>query len=77
MGFFRLKYWSGLPCPSLRDLPDPGIEPRILMSLLHWPAGSLPLVPHGKPLGHGFDFKSGEAPETIQAEKCQHLIYAK
>ena len=28
MGFSRQEYWSGLPCPSPRDLPDPGIEPR-------------------------------------------------
>ena len=28
MGFSRQEYWSGLPFPSLRDLPDPGIEPR-------------------------------------------------
>ena len=28
MGFFRQEYWSGLPFPSLGDLPDPGIEPR-------------------------------------------------
>ena len=27
MGFSRQEYWSGLPCPSPRDLPDPGIEP--------------------------------------------------
>ena len=27
MGFPRQEYWSGLPFPSLRDLPDPGIEP--------------------------------------------------
>ena len=27
MGFFRQEYWGGLPFPSLRDLPDPGIEP--------------------------------------------------
>ena len=26
-GFSRQEYWSGLPFPSLRDLPDPGIEP--------------------------------------------------
>ena len=26
MGFPRQEYWSGLPCPSLGDLPDPGIE---------------------------------------------------
>ena len=28
MGFFRQEYWSGLPCPSPGDLPDPGTEPR-------------------------------------------------
>ena len=27
MGFPRQAYWSGLPCTSTRDLPDPGIEP--------------------------------------------------
>ena len=27
MGFPRQEYWSGLPLPSPRDLPDPGIEP--------------------------------------------------
>ena len=28
MGFPRQEYWSGLPFPSPRDLPDPGMEPR-------------------------------------------------
>ena len=28
MGFSRQEYWSGLPCPSSGDLPDPGVEPR-------------------------------------------------
>ena len=27
MGFSRLEYWSGLPCPSPGDFLDPGIEP--------------------------------------------------
>ena len=27
MGFPRQEYWSGLPFPTLGDLPDPGIEP--------------------------------------------------
>ena len=27
MGFSRQGCWSGLPFPSPRDLPDPGIEP--------------------------------------------------
>ena len=28
MGFSRQEYWSGLPCPSPGDLPDPEIGPR-------------------------------------------------
>ena len=27
-GFSRQEYWSGLPCPPLGDLPNPGIKPR-------------------------------------------------
>ena len=27
MGFSRQEYWSGLPCPPLGDLPDPGSVP--------------------------------------------------
>ena len=27
-GFSRKEYWSALPFPSPRDLPDPGIEAR-------------------------------------------------
>ena len=26
MGILRQEYWSGLPLPSLGDLPDPGIK---------------------------------------------------
>ena len=47
MGFFRQEYWSGLPCPLLGDLPDPGTEPTSL-GLRHWQKGSLPLTPPGK-----------------------------
>ena len=43
--FFRKEYWSGLPCPSS------GIKPTFLC-LLYWQAGSLPLVPPGKPCMH-------------------------
>ena len=28
MSFPRQEYWSGFPCPSPGDIPDPGIEPR-------------------------------------------------
>ena len=27
VGFSRQDYWSGLPFPSLGDLPDPGMQP--------------------------------------------------
>ena len=30
VGFPRQEYWSGLPCPPLGDLPDPGIKPASL-----------------------------------------------
>ena len=36
----KQEYWSGLLCPSLRDLPDPGIQPVSNPS-------SLPLAPPG------------------------------
>ena len=33
MIFSRQEYWSGLPFPSPRDLPNPGMEPASLKSL--------------------------------------------
>ena len=33
MGFSLQEYWSGLPCPPPRDLPDSGIKPMSLSSL--------------------------------------------
>ena len=32
MGLSRQEYWSGWPCPSPGDLPNPGIKPTCLMS---------------------------------------------
>ena len=32
MGFSRQEYWSGLPFPTPRDLPNPGIKPVSLAS---------------------------------------------
>ena len=46
MGFSRQEYWSGLPFPSPRDLPDLGIKPGSLESQ----ADSLPTELPGKPL---------------------------
>ena len=43
VGFSRQEHWSGLPCASPGNPPHPGTEPQSLR-LLHWQAGSLPLV---------------------------------
>ena len=43
------QYWSGLPCPPPRDLPNRGIEPRFLTLQ----ADSLPSEPPGKPKNTG------------------------
>ena len=48
MGFSRQEYWSGLPCPTPGDLPNPGIK-SMSLTFLHWQKGSLPLAPSGKP----------------------------
>ena len=32
MGFSRQEHWSGLPFPPPGDLPDPGTEPKSLVS---------------------------------------------
>ena len=44
-GSSRQEYWSGLPCPSPGDLPNPGTEPR--SPALQ--ADSLPAQLPGKP----------------------------
>ena len=40
----RREYWSGLPFPSPRNLPNPEIDPGSPA----WPADSLPSEPPGK-----------------------------
>ena len=45
MEFSRQEHWSGLPFPSPRDLPDPGIHPGFPA----WQADALPSVSPGKP----------------------------
>ena len=44
MGFSRQEYWSGLPCPSPGDRPNPGIKPASLMSAAHSRATSSKVV---------------------------------
>ena len=45
MGFSGQEYWSGVPFPSLGDLPDPGIEP----GSPEFQADALTSEPPGKP----------------------------
>ena len=49
MGFPRQEHWSGLPCPLLGDLPNPGVEPRSptlqAYSVLSEPPGRLLSIP--------------------------------
>ena len=62
MGFSRQEYWSGLPFPSPRDLPDLEIEPTsILAPALQ--AGSLLLSHWGSPQRTLSAFK-GFCPES-------------
>ena len=49
MGLSRQDYWSGLPCPSPRDLPDSGTE----VGSPALQANSLPSEQPGKPLFTG------------------------
>ena len=49
IGFFKQEYWSVLSCPPPRIFLTQGLNLRLL-SLLHWQAGSLPLVSPGKPI---------------------------
>ena len=50
MEFSRQEYWSGLPFPLPRDLPDPGIKPRFPalqvdpLLLSHWGSPSYELI---------------------------------
>ena len=48
-GFSRPEYWSGLPCFSPGNLPNPGIKPRSST----FQADSLPNEPRGKPKNTG------------------------
>ena len=48
MKFLRQEYWSGLPFPSPKDLPNPGIE----AGSLGLQADSLPSEPPGE--AHGY-----------------------
>ena len=69
MGFSRQEYWSGLPFPFPRDVPDPGIEPR--SPALQ--ADALLSEPPGKP-HHYLGFSLNHADDTtLMAESEEEL----
>ena len=49
MQFFRREYWSGLPFPSLEDLPNPAIKPTSPRSAA-LKVDSFSAEPPGKPM---------------------------
>ena len=54
-GFSRQEYWSGLPFPSLGDLPSPGIKPGSpALQRDSWPS-----EPPGKPFSSRKDQRQG------------------
>ena len=76
-GFSRQEYWSELPCPPPRDLPDPGIKPRSPTLQVV----SLPSEPPGKPKNTGVDRLSLlQGNFLIQESKwgllhCRQILY--
>ena len=58
IGFSRQEYWSGLPCSSPRDLPDPGVwlcvKVKVKLLSLVWFFATPWTVDYHAPLSVGF-----------------------
>ena len=65
-----MHYWSGLPCPPPRDLPNPGIEPRSLALQ----ADSLPSEPPRKPSVQ-FNSVAQSCPNLCYPMDCSTLVH--
>ena len=77
MGFSRQEYWSGLPCPPLGDLSNPGIEPSSSTLQVNSLLSELP----GKPKNTGVGSLSplwGNLP-TLESNQgllhCRWILY--
>ena len=69
VGFSRPEYWNGLPFPSLVDLPDPGIQPKSIVS----PASAGRLFTTAPPcLGTGLCFLCS-IPLLLTTRLCSNL----
>ena len=51
VGFSRQERWSGLPCPPLGDLPDPGTEPASSARAARFFSTEPPGRPDALPIG--------------------------
>ena len=77
MEFFRQEDWSGLPCPSPGDIPNPGIKPRFPTLQVD----SLPSELPGKPKNTGVGslsflqqiFPTQESPRGLL--HCRRILY--
>ena len=68
LGVSRQEYWSGLPCPSSGDLPNPGMKPG--SPVLQ--ADSSPCEPPGKPQG---EHSSEQSRSKIAVNTEVHLSF--
>ena len=78
MGFSRQEYWNGLPCLPPGNLPrvrTQGSNPH-LFCLFHWQAGSLPLVPPGKPDGSHVVLGTQSCPTLCSPIDCSPPNYS-
>ena len=68
-GFPRQEYWSRLPCSPPGALPHFPIQGSNLsfLHILHWRAGSLPVVPPGKPANQLYSNKNVKREKLHQA----------
>ena len=75
MEIWGQAYWSGLPFPPPRDLPDPGVVSCPLCSL-HWQMGSLTLLSNqGSPNNTVYNTKipRTEEPRGLQSMESQRV----
>ena len=67
MGILQQKYWSGLPCPPLEDLPNSGIKPRSpILQVDSLPSESPPEGRASGGPGPGLNHKDSRAPNKVQ-----------
>ena len=68
MGFPMQEYWSGLPFPSPRYLPDPGIKPRSLALQMD----SSLSEPPGKPIFSSVQLSCSVVSDSLRLHELQH-----